>query len=216
VRKALKPPPGERILEVGPGDGRMAVRVARWIGPEGTLDVFDIQHRMLELTMRRAQRKGVTNLRPAQGEAGAELPYPDGTFDAAYLITVLGEIPDRDAALHQLRRVLRSGGRLVVGEFFLDRDFTPRRELRRRAEAVGFTPVDRGGPPFAYLARFETPRRHYPSATPRPPHNTSLERQRRSPLISADRQYGVTRSGTGAIRSSRLSRIATVAHLARR
>lgn len=155
VRKALRPHAGERVLEVGPGDGRMAVRVANWIGPAGTLDVFDVQPRMLELTMRRARRKGLANLRPAQGQAGAELPYPDATFDAAYLITVLGEIPDRDAALRQLRRVLRPGGRLVVGEFFLDPDFTPRRELRRRAEAVGFTLVDPGGPPFAYLARLE-------------------------------------------------------------
>ena len=166
VRRALKPQPGERILEVGPGDGRMAVRVARWLGPAGVLDVFDVQHRMLELTMRRAGRKGLTNLRPTQGEAGAELPYPDGTFDAAYLITVLGEIPDRDVALRQLHRVLRASGRLVVGEFFLDPDFTRRRELRRRAEAVGFTLVDPGGPGFAYLARFETLPYNHRSATP--------------------------------------------------
>jgi len=165
VRKALKLHPGERMLEIGPGDGRMAVHVAKWIGPAGTLDVFDIQHRMLELTMRRARRKGLANLRPTQGQAGAELPYPDATFDAAYLITVLGEIPHRDAALHQLRRVLWPGGRLVVGEFFLDPDFTPRRELRRRAEAVGFTLVDPGGPPFAYLAQFETQRGDSRSAT---------------------------------------------------
>src|SRR5262245_54017717 len=159
VRKALKPQLGERILEIGPGDGRMAIRVARWIGPAGTLDVFDVQDRMLELTMRRARRNGVTNVRPTRGEAGIELPYPDGAFDAAYLITVLVEIPDRDVALHQLGRVLRAGGRLIVGEFFLDPDFIARRELRHRAEAAGFTLVDRGGAPFAYLARFETPRR---------------------------------------------------------
>jgi ubiquinone/menaquinone biosynthesis C-methylase UbiE len=157
VRRALKPRPGERILEVGPGDGRMAVRAAQWIGASGTLDILDVQQSMLDLTMRRAQRNGLTNLNPTKGEAGAELPYPDGTFDAAYLITVLGEIPDREAALEQLRRVVRPGGRLVVGEFFLDPDFIPRRQLRAHAEAVGFRLVDAGGPPFAYLARFETP-----------------------------------------------------------
>jgi len=113
LREALEPRPGERVLEVGPGTGYYALEVAEWIGPNGRLDVFDLQPEMLDHTMHRAAERGLENVVATQGDA-TNLPYDDGTFDAAYLVTVLGEIPDQDAALRELRRVLKPGGRLVV------------------------------------------------------------------------------------------------------
>ncbi len=84
-----------------------------------------------------------------------ELPYPNASFDAAYLPAVLGEIPDQDAALRQLARVLRPGGRLVVGELFGDPHWIRPGRLHRRAEAAGLTFVRRSGTPLGYFARFE-------------------------------------------------------------
>ena len=155
LRRGVEPGPGDRVLEIGSGTGRHAVQVARWIGPTGTLDVFDIQQDMLDSVMRRAGNEGITNVVPSRGEAGEQLPYADGCFDAAYLVTVLGEIPDADVALRELRRVLRPGGRLAVGEVIIDPDYTSLRELRSHAEACGFRFVRREGSPFAYVARFE-------------------------------------------------------------
>ena len=86
--------------------------------------------------MRRAGERGLANIAPTQGDA-RRLPYPDGAFDAAYLVTVLGEIPDQEAALRELARVLRPGGRLVVGELFGDPHWVAPAQLRRRAEAAG-------------------------------------------------------------------------------
>ena len=86
--------------------------------------------------MRRARAEGLDNVQPCLGDA-RELPYPPATFDAAYLVTVLGEIPDQEAALRQLRRVLRPGGRLVVGELFVDPHMVTEGALRRRGEAAG-------------------------------------------------------------------------------
>jgi ubiquinone/menaquinone biosynthesis C-methylase UbiE len=91
------------------------------------------------------------NIRPRLGDAQA-LPYDDATFDAAYLVTVLGEIADQDAALRELRRVLRPNGRLVVGELFGDPHMVGERSLRRRATAAGLRFERRIGPRWGYFA----------------------------------------------------------------
>jgi SAM-dependent methyltransferase len=155
VRRGVEPEAGNHILEIGPGTGRHAVQVAQWIAPTGTLDVFDIQQDMLDAVMHRGFDQGLSNIIPSQGQAGDQLPYPDGRFDAAYLVTVFGEIPDPDVALRELRRVLRSGGRLAVGEVLLDPDYTSLRELRSLAESSGFRFARRYGSPFAYVAQFD-------------------------------------------------------------
>jgi ubiquinone/menaquinone biosynthesis C-methylase UbiE len=153
VIDALEPRPGESILELGAGTGYHSIAVARALEPNGTLHAFDIQQDMLDAVMRRAAREGVANIEPRQGDA-RELPYGDGSFDAAYLETVLGEIPDEDAALRELHRVIRPGGRLVVGEIVADPHFVRESTLRARADAAGFHFTRRRGPALAYQAVF--------------------------------------------------------------
>jgi ubiquinone/menaquinone biosynthesis C-methylase UbiE len=154
LRDTLEPQPGERVLEVGPGTGYYTLDVAEWVGPQGRVDIFDLQQEMLDHTMRRATRRGLSNITPTQGDV-RELPYPDGSFDAAYLATVLGEIPDQDAALRELARVLKPRGRLVVGELFGDPHWVRPKALSRRAQNAGLTLARRSGSPLGYFARFE-------------------------------------------------------------
>ena len=73
-------------------------------------------------------------------------PSDDDSFDAVVLTAVLGEIPDQDAALREIARVLRPDGRLVVGELFGDPHFTAPGALERRAEAAGLRLEHRNGP----------------------------------------------------------------------
>jgi ubiquinone/menaquinone biosynthesis C-methylase UbiE len=136
LRETLDPQPGERVLEVGPGTGYYSLPVAGWIAPGGRLDIFDLQQEMLDHTMRRARADRIENIHPTQGDARS-LPYPDDCFDRAFLVTVLGEIPDQPTALNELRRVLKPGGRLVVGELFGDPHWVSPAALRRRAEEAG-------------------------------------------------------------------------------
>jgi ubiquinone/menaquinone biosynthesis C-methylase UbiE len=152
LREALEPRAGERVLEVGPGTGYYTLDVAEWIGPDGRLDIFDLQQEMLDHTMARAGERGLANVHPAQGDA-RDLPYPDATFDAAFLVTVLGEIPDQEAALRELRRVLRPQGRLVVGELAGDPHMVRLGALRERAQRSGLRFQRRVGPPIGFFAR---------------------------------------------------------------
>jgi ubiquinone/menaquinone biosynthesis C-methylase UbiE len=156
LREILEPVPGERVLEVGPGTGYYSLPVADWLGPEGSLDVFDLQQEMLDHTMRRAGERGLANITPTQGDA-RQLPYDDAAFDAAYLVTVLGEIPDQAAALAELRRTLKPTGRLVVGELFGDPHMVTEGALRERAEAAGLRFERRVGGKLGFFARFGAP-----------------------------------------------------------
>ena len=149
----LSPRSGERILEVGPGIGIHSVPVASCLAPGGVLDVLDVQQEMLDDLMRRAARAGVMNISARRGDAKA-LPYQDRVFDAAFLIGVLGEIPDEAAALRELHRVLKPSGRLVVGEVVVDPDFVPLPALKEKAKEAGFEPVRVAGPRASYLALF--------------------------------------------------------------
>jgi ubiquinone/menaquinone biosynthesis C-methylase UbiE len=150
---ALAPAAGERLLEIGPGTGYYTLEVAERVGK---LDVFDLQQEMLDHTMRRASEAGLRNVEPRQGDA-RHLPYGDASFHGAYLTTVLGEIPDQQAALDEFARVLRPGGRLVVGEIAVDPPFGRGSVLRKQAERAGLRFVRRVGGPLAYFARFDKP-----------------------------------------------------------
>jgi ubiquinone/menaquinone biosynthesis C-methylase UbiE len=152
LREVLDPRPGERVLEIGPGTGYYSLDLARWLEPDGTLELFDIQREFLDHTMRRATEAGLTNVVATQGDA-TSLPHADGFLDAVVLTCVLGEIPDQDAAMAEIARVLRPGGRLVVGELFGDPHYTSPGALQRRAEAAGLWLEHRSGPAFGYFAR---------------------------------------------------------------
>jgi ubiquinone/menaquinone biosynthesis C-methylase UbiE len=154
LRRILEPSAGERVLEIGPGTGYYTLDLADWVGPEGRVEILDLQQEMLDHTIRRARERGLWNVNPTPGDA-RELPYEDDTFDAAVLVTVLGEIPDQDAALREIGRVLRPGGRLIVGELFGDPHMVTFGSLERHAEAAGLRLARRIGSSLAYFARLE-------------------------------------------------------------
>jgi ubiquinone/menaquinone biosynthesis C-methylase UbiE len=152
LRAVLRPEPGERLLEIGVGTGYYSHDLAEWVGPDGTLELFDLQQEFLDHVMRGAGERGATNLVPTQGDATA-LPYEDDSVDAVILTAVLGEIPDTAAALGEIRRVLKPGGRLVVGELFGDPHFTTLASLKRHGAEAGLAYQEHSGNWFGFFAR---------------------------------------------------------------
>jgi ubiquinone/menaquinone biosynthesis C-methylase UbiE len=150
LRSVLIPLPGERLLEIGPGTGYYTFEMADWVGPDGRVEILDLQQEFLDHVMRGSGERA--NIVPTQGDA-TDLPYEDGSIDAVILTAVLGEIPDTGAALREIRRVLRPGGRLVVGELFGDPHFTTLASLRRQSGEAGLSYQDHSGNWFAYFAR---------------------------------------------------------------
>jgi ubiquinone/menaquinone biosynthesis C-methylase UbiE len=151
LRSVLRPQTGERLLEIGVGTGYYSLELAEWVAPDGTLELFDLQQEFLDHVMRAAAERGLTNLVPTQGDA-TQLPHGDASVDGVILTAVLGEIPDSDAALREIRRVLKPTGRLVVGELFGDPHFTTYASLQRKGAAAGLEAAERSGNWFGYFA----------------------------------------------------------------
>jgi ubiquinone/menaquinone biosynthesis C-methylase UbiE len=154
LRSVLRPAPGERLLEIGVGTGYYSCELAEWVAPAGMLELFDLQQEFLDHVMRAAAERGLSNLVPARGDA-TQLPYEDASVDAVILTAVLGEIPDTAAALREIRRVLKPGGRLVVGELFGDPHFTTRSTLERMGSEAGLILSEHSGNWFGYFARLD-------------------------------------------------------------
>jgi arsenite methyltransferase len=108
---ALAATPGERILDVGCGPGFYEEDLLDVVGPEGSLVGVDDSAASLAAAAKRCE--GHDNVRFHEGDALA-LPVADGEFDAAFSVQVLEYLPDPTAALTEMRRALRPGGRVVV------------------------------------------------------------------------------------------------------
>lgn len=146
--------PGDTVLELGPGSGYFTVEAARMVGPGGRIVCVDVQPEMIALLRGRLDEgSGVKNVHPAVGDA-TNLPLSDDSVDAAFLVTVLGEIPDRPRALSELRRVLKPGGLLAFSEHLTDPDYVLQRELRDLCRAIGFEEVETTSERLGYTMVF--------------------------------------------------------------
>lgn len=106
----------DRVLEVAAGTGLVTVVLA-----EHAKEVVatDYAAAMVKVLKRKVRDHGLTNVRCEQADLHA-LDFPPGSFDVVVAANVLHLVPDLDGALAALRRMLRSGGRLIVPTFCHD------------------------------------------------------------------------------------------------
>ena len=111
VLALLAPRPGEAVLDVGSGPGFLVASIAAAVAPEGVVHGVDPSPAMNALA--REQTAGSPGAHIDEGDASA-LPYPDARFDAAVSTQVYEYVTDVPAALTELHRVLRPGGRVLI------------------------------------------------------------------------------------------------------
>ena len=102
--------PGERVLDVACGTGTVARLASQQVGATGTVAGLDINPGMLAVA-----RSTTPNIPIQWHEASAQsMPFPDASFDVVLCQMGLQFMPDKPAALREMRRVLVSGGRLIL------------------------------------------------------------------------------------------------------
>ena len=107
--------PGERVLDVAAGSGDLAQAMAKRVGPGGEVWLTDINHSMLARGRDRLLDAGL--LAPAVQCDAEKLPFASGYFDCVTVAFGLRNMTHKDAALAEMARVLKPGGRLLVLEF---------------------------------------------------------------------------------------------------
>ncbi len=152
IRRALQPPeqvveasgirPGMTVLELGPGPGTFTLEAARRVGPDGRVIAVDVEARMISILQRAVAAAELSNVEAHVADA-YRLPVPDASVDLAFMVTVLAEIPDRQRALAELKRVLKPEGNLSVTEAVFDPDYPRASTVTRWCEEAGFRLVDR-------------------------------------------------------------------------
>jgi demethylmenaquinone methyltransferase/2-methoxy-6-polyprenyl-1,4-benzoquinol methylase len=158
-----RPRPGERFLDVASGSGDLAVALARKLAPGGEVWLTDINRSMLERGRDRVLDRGL--LAPSVQCDAERLPFPGRYFDGVTVAFGLRNMTHKEAALAEMTRVLKPGGRLLVLEF--SRVWKP---LEPAYDAYSFKVLPWLGArvagdamPYRYLA--ESIRRHPDQAT---------------------------------------------------
>jgi ubiquinone/menaquinone biosynthesis C-methylase UbiE len=124
--------------------------------PDGEVVGIDIQPGMIERLRERAETANIKNLTAILGDATQPV-VPEASFDVAFLVTTLGEIPDRTAALAQCFRALKSGGVLSISEMLPDPHYQSKATVKQLAEAAGFRLHSVTGGKWLFTANFVKP-----------------------------------------------------------
>ncbi|MEX2246142.1 MAG: methyltransferase domain-containing protein [Dehalococcoidia bacterium] len=147
---------GDVALELGPGPGYFTPTAARAVAPGGRLLCLDLQPDML--TRLRSRIAGAADNVDLVVADAQRLPLRDAVIDNAFLVSILGEVPDESLAVSELRRVIRPGGLLSFSETFRDPDYVREGALRDWCAAAGFDLVARRRQLLGYTARFRAAR----------------------------------------------------------
>jgi ubiquinone/menaquinone biosynthesis C-methylase UbiE len=126
------------VLELGPGPGYFSVKVAEAL-PEGKLCLADIQQEMLDYAKKRLGRRKIRNVEYHLCN-GTDLPFDDNQFDVIFMVTVLGEIENKQQYLKEFKRILKPGGILSISEQAGDPDKLEKHEIEELLDGHGFKP----------------------------------------------------------------------------
>lgn len=173
--------PGEDVVDCGSGAGADSLIAAQMVAPGGRVIGVDMTPEMLSKARRNALESGMTNVEFREGYLES-LPVPDGWADVIISNGVLNLVPDKEAALLEMYRVLKPGGRIQIADIALQKpvpegsksDVTLwtgciaggllKAQLERKVAAAGFKDIEviwgkdvfSGAPQHSDAAKFGT------------------------------------------------------------
>ncbi len=148
--------PGMSVLDAGCGPGRLTIPIAKRVGERGHVVAMDIQEGMLARTRQKALAENLSNIEFLHAGLGQGF-LGNNRFDAALLVTVMGEIPDRNRALKEICGTLKPGGLLSVTETVFDPHFQSRGTVSRIAGEAGLAPTGVFGGRMSFTMHFRKP-----------------------------------------------------------
>jgi len=113
---SIRPRPGMQLLDVAGGTGDISFRFLK-SAQDTHATILDINAEMLRVGEDRATKNGLASRMDFVCANAEELPFEDRSFDAYTVAFGIRNVPDRDKALREAHRVLKTGGRLFVLEF---------------------------------------------------------------------------------------------------
>ena len=126
---------GMTVVDFGCGPGRYTIPAARLVGAEGEIHAVDVHPLAIRMTERAAVVAGLKNIKTVRSDCATGIP--SGSIDVVLLYDALHDVEDRDAVLGEIRRVLKSGGRIAYRDHSLQGE-----ELRSLMRANGFSVSD--------------------------------------------------------------------------
>jgi 2-polyprenyl-3-methyl-5-hydroxy-6-metoxy-1,4-benzoquinol methylase len=132
--EALEVKKGQRICDLGCGNGFYTLELARRVGPDGLVYAVDIQPEMLRMLARRAAEEGLDNIRPILGTV-VDPRLPKGEVDLVLCIDVYHEFSHPELMLARIRESLSAEGRLVLAEFRGEDPAVPIKPLHKMTKA---------------------------------------------------------------------------------
>jgi ubiquinone/menaquinone biosynthesis C-methylase UbiE len=109
----LQPAKDQRVLDVCCGSGASAIPAASAVGPTGYVTGVDLAENLLKLAAAKATELGLENIDFRQGDM-TRLPFADADFDCVVCVFGIFFVPDMEAAVRELKRVVRTGGRVAI------------------------------------------------------------------------------------------------------
>jgi demethylmenaquinone methyltransferase/2-methoxy-6-polyprenyl-1,4-benzoquinol methylase len=106
---------GQRVLDVAGGSADLSRLFLKKVGSTGQVVLTDINNAMLRVGRNRLLDEGIAT--PVTQCDAEHLPFPDNHFDCVSIAFGLRNVTHKDAALHEMQRVLKPGGRVIVLEF---------------------------------------------------------------------------------------------------
>jgi ubiquinone/menaquinone biosynthesis C-methylase UbiE len=129
-------PAGSSVLEVAPGPGYLAVELAKAFPGAYQISGLDISHSFVRIATENARREGVA-IDFRQGDV-AHMPFPADSFDFVVCQAAFKNFPDPVAALDEIHRVLRPGGRVSIVDLRKD---APREAIEQEVRDMHMSPI---------------------------------------------------------------------------